>query len=78
MKQVKSADWQQKRAMTSGEYALALFNLGLSKAAAARYLGISVRTSYRYYDGITVVPTAHALLLRSLLHHGEVPLVPRP
>lgn len=65
------------RSMSAGEYALALFNLGLSKAAAARYLGISVRTSYRYHDGVTTVPTAHALLLRSLLHHGEVPLVPK-
>jgi hypothetical protein len=69
--------WQLERRMSSGQYAAAICRLGLNKAQAGRFLGVSVRTSHRYYDGDSEVPEAHALLLRSLIFHNEWPLVPR-
>ena len=70
-------NWQDNREMTKEEYSQAIHRLGMNKAQAGRFLGVSPRTAYRLWDGIVPVPTATALLLRSLLHHKETPTVPR-
>jgi hypothetical protein len=62
--------------MTPKEYERAIGLLGLNKAQAGRFLGVSTRTSHRYFDGDTDVPAAHSLLLRAMIHHKEPPIVP--
>jgi len=68
--------WQDEREMSRKQYREAIAQLGLSQAAAGRYLGISERTAHRYVSGDAAVRTSDALLLRSLIHHNEVPVVP--
>jgi hypothetical protein len=51
--------------------------LGLNLASAGRYLGRSARTSHRYSRGDAEIPAAEVLLLRSLLAHGDAPVVPK-
>jgi hypothetical protein len=63
--------------MTPRQYALAIAALGLNKGQAGRFLGVSTRTAHRYYDGVTPVPVAHALLLRAMIAHGDIPQVPK-
>jgi hypothetical protein len=69
-------NWQTERSMTPEQYAWAIRRLGMNKAQAGRYLGISARTAYRYWDGDARIPAAHVLLLRGLIHHNETPAVP--
>jgi DNA-binding transcriptional regulator YiaG len=69
--------WQHQRTMTPEEYEWALERLDLNKAEAGRLLGRSERTSRRYISGDASIPAAEVLLLRALIHHGEVPVVPR-
>ena len=66
----------QIRTMSPVEYRRAIHTLHLNKAQAGRYLGLSVRTAHRYWDGDARVPAPVALLLRSLIHHNDLPLVP--
>ena len=68
--------WQQKRSMTPAEYEWAIDKLRLNKAQAGRFLGVSERTSHRYFDGDAEIPEASVMLLRSMIAHGEVPVVP--
>ena len=68
--------WQHERTMTPRQFERTIKALGLSQAAAARYLGHSERQARRYVTGEAKVPEAEALLLRSLLASGEVPVVP--
>jgi DNA-binding transcriptional regulator YiaG len=75
MKQPKPS-WQDNREMSRREYREIIAELGMSQAAAGRYLGISERTTHRYSSGDARVRTAEALLLRSLLAHREMPRVP--
>lgn len=70
--------WQSERGMTAQQYVQILKQLKLSKSAAGRYLGVSVRTSFRYADGTTSVPISSALLLRVLWHYRIRPEVPSP
>ena len=70
------AHWMTQRTMTPAQYAWAIRQLGLNKAQAGRFLGVSARTSHRYFDGHTVIPEAHAMLLRAVIHHNEQPIVP--
>jgi hypothetical protein len=69
-------DWQLQRTMTPDEFLMTLHSLGLSQAAAGRYLGRSARTTNRYVHGLAVIPPAEVLLLRSLLNLKVEPLVP--
>ena len=69
--------WQDEREMSRKQYREAIAQLGLSQAAAGRYLGISERTAHRYVSGDAEIPASSALLLRSLIHHGEEPVVPK-
>jgi len=69
--------WQTDRAMTPRQFKITIKMLGMTQAASARYLGVSERTAHRYVSGEAEVPASVALLLRSLIHHGEVPAAPK-
>lgn len=73
-------NWQREREMAPKEYRSVIQQLGMSRAAAGRYLGVSARTSRRYAHGDAEVPPAQVLLLRALLVLASVgikPVVPR-
>jgi DNA-binding transcriptional regulator YiaG len=53
--------------MTAKQYQAAIDKLGLSQAAAARWLGLSLRTSQHYAAGTRPVPEPTAKLLRLML-----------
>ena len=72
----KKYDWQADRGMSAAQYRIIIGLLGMNVAQAARYLGISERTSHRYIRGEAVIPDAQAMLLRTLHHTGTKPLVP--
>jgi transcriptional regulator with XRE-family HTH domain len=67
--------WQE-RTLTPLQYRRVLAELGLTYSAAARFLGVSYRTSTRYAHGMAEVPPAHALLLRAMIEFGQTPVVP--
>ena len=73
----KPLGWQHQRSLTVEDFAAALNQLGLSKAAAARYFGISIRSVDRMAEGKAKIPTAIALLIFSLIYHHERPVVPK-
>jgi len=68
--------WDIKREMDSHQYQEILKELGLTRAAAARFLGCSQRTSSRYWHGTLKVPPSKAMLLRAFLDSGMRPVVP--
>ena len=68
---------QDNRAMSPREFERTIKALGLSKAAAGRFLGISERTLHRYADGDAEVPVSTVLLLRDMLERGIAPKVPK-
>jgi hypothetical protein len=68
--------WQNMRSMTDVELRQALSALGLSRAAAARYLGLGSRTIYGYCDQGRKIPTQTALLLNALVELNITPMVP--
>ena len=70
------SDWQELRMVSALEFQLMLSALGLSQAAAGRYLGRSARTIRRYLDGEATIPPAEVLLLQGLLQANLRPLVP--
>ena len=63
--------------MSPREFERTLKALGLSKAAAGRWLGISERTVHRYADGDAEVPVSTVFLLRLVLEQGHWPKVPK-
>lgn len=69
-------DWQSKRTMTKLQFKRAARELGMNLAMAGRYIGVSPRTLRRMSKGEARVPTSAALLLHSLIAHGERPIVP--
>lgn len=72
-------NWQTEREMAPKEYQNVIKQLGMSRAAAGRYLGVSARTSRRYAHGDAEIPPAQVLLLRALLVLASVgvkPVVP--
>ena len=68
--------WQHNRSMSPRQLELAINKLGMSKAGAGRYLGISERRLHRMCAGQAIIPANVVLLLCSLIEHGEPPLVP--
>ncbi len=68
--------WQTKRTMTPYNFRTSLEALGLSQAACARFLGLSSRQIARMQQGEATVPVPVALLLSSMLEHGEQPIEP--
>lgn len=71
-----SSNWQKDREMSGQQFETAIKRLGLSQAAAGRFLGHSERQMRRYVTGEAVVPTAEALLLRLMIAKGEKPVAP--
>ena len=69
--------WQSLRHLEPEKLVEVLKTLGLSHAAAARYLGLSERQIYRMVHGHAKVPVPVCLLLASLLNTGEHPIVPK-
>jgi plasmid maintenance system antidote protein VapI len=72
----KMTNWQYQRTMTPGQFVIVLDTLGLYQAEVARVLGISERTARRYVRGETIIPAAHALLLRAMVRYKVTPVVP--
>lgn len=70
-------NWQKKREMSGEQFKAAIRQLGMTQAGAARYFGCGERTIHRYCSGEIEVQASDVLLLRSLIHHNEVPLVPK-
>ena len=69
-------DWQSTRSMTPEELDEALTRLRMSRAALARFLDLDPRQVYRWAHGHAPIPTTTALLLSSMIAHGDKPLVP--
>lgn len=74
---MKNGDWQLKRTMSATQFKRIVKELGMSKAAAGRYIGVSLRRLRRITKGQSEVPESAALLLHSLVAHGEKPTVPK-
>lgn len=75
---MKNGDWQLHRTMSAREFKSICKNeLKISRAAAGRYVGTSVRTIRRVTRGQAQLPASAVLLLRSLVAHGEQPVVPK-
>jgi len=70
-------NWQHERSMTPRQYVHVIEQLGMSQAAAGRFLGITGRTSRRYASGDSMIPAGYVLLLNAMLHHGDRPVVPK-
>ena len=73
----KADNWQTRRSMTMTQYRRTLADLNMSKAAASRWLGISQRTSSRYWYGKSTIRPDHAMLLNALVDSGLAPIVPK-
>ena len=76
---IKDRDiWQAplQRHMTPRQFVTVTKELGLNKAAAGRYIGVSARTARRMIKGTSDIPISVALLLRLMVKHKEKPLVP--
>jgi DNA-binding transcriptional regulator YiaG len=69
--------WQSERMMSPAQFRWYIKELGMSQAAASRYLNVSERTARRYARGEAEVPTPEVLLLRALYHYGAKPEVPK-
>jgi DNA-binding transcriptional regulator YiaG len=72
-----NGDWQSQRRMTATQFKRICIELEISRAAAGRYIGVSLRRLRRITKGQSEVPESAALLLRSLVAHNEKPLVPK-
>jgi hypothetical protein len=74
---MKGDVWQNERTMSPGAYKRAIAQLGMNTAQAGRWLGIGLRTAYRYRDGESEIPPAHVLLIRAALAYRIRPIVPK-
>lgn len=70
-------EWQERRMLTPTEIQFMLSALGMSQAAAGRYLGRSARTIKRYLTGDASMPPAEVILLQLLVAAELRPLVPK-
>jgi DNA-binding transcriptional regulator YiaG len=69
--------WQTDRTMSPEQFAWTIKRLGLNKGQMARYLGCSMSSVQRYYDGDAKIPVPVVLLLRGLIFHNVEPQVPQ-
>jgi DNA-binding transcriptional regulator YiaG len=69
--------WQDDRSMSPEQFAWTIKRLGLNKGQTARYLGMSMSSVQRYYDGDAKIPVPIVLLLRSLVFYNIAPVVPQ-
>jgi 6-phosphogluconolactonase (cycloisomerase 2 family) len=72
-----TTSWQSLRAMTPLQFERAAKALGMNIAAAGRFIGVSERTVRRIVAGEADIPASAAMLLRSMIHHGDTPVVPK-
>jgi transcriptional regulator with XRE-family HTH domain len=63
--------------MTPNQFLLTRQALGLTQAGCGRFLATTARQIRRYERGEREVPVPTALLLRGMVHHGDVPEVPK-
>ena len=70
-------NWQEARRMSPAEYISMIRKLKMSRAASARFLGVSEKTAYRYANGTNPIPDASVLLLRALVEFRVTPIVPK-
>lgn len=68
--------WQH-REMTGDQFLRARERLKLTQAACGRFLATTARQVRRYERSEREVPVPTALLLRGMIHHGDVPVVPK-
>jgi DNA-binding transcriptional regulator YiaG len=76
IEKMKDGNWQEQRTMSALQFRKTIKTLGMSKGAFGRYTGISQRTVFRIAKGQSQLPASAVLLLRSLVAHGEQPVVP--
>lgn len=69
--------WQHARTATPLQYRELIAALGLTQEAAGRLVGVSDRTAHRYCTGHAKIPASVVLLLRSMIHHRDHPVVPK-
>ena len=69
--------WQDDRSMSPEQFAWTIKRLGLNKGQMSRYLGCSMSTVQRYFDGNTKIPVPIVLLLRALVFYNITPEVPQ-
>jgi len=62
--------WRTNRTMSPRDYDRVITALGLNQSSAARFLGVSQRTSARYISGEAQVPAATVMLLRLMAQLG--------
>jgi DNA-binding transcriptional regulator YiaG len=74
---MENGNWQDKRTLTARQFKRLVKQLGMNEAQAGRYIGTSLRTVRRMGKGQAVIPASAVLLLRSLVAHGEQPVVPK-
>lgn len=67
----------QDRIMSPRQFKAAIKQLGLSQAAAGRYLDVSERTANRYAKGTAKIPGPSAILLRLLIQLDIKAVVPK-
>jgi DNA-binding transcriptional regulator YiaG len=72
-----SDQWQIARQLSPKAYRSIIEFLGMSQVGAGRYLGVSDRTARRFVSGDAEIPASAVLLLRSLIAHGDKPVVPK-
>jgi len=70
--------WQYDREMPSDELKAVMVALGMKQTRLGRFLGFSPRQTRRFVRGEMPLPPASVLLLRSMLFHGERPIVVPP
>lgn len=70
-------NWQSQREMPPKEYRRIVKELGMSRPAAGRFLGITARQSYRYSNGDSEIPVTVVLLLRLMVRCKVKPAVPK-
>jgi hypothetical protein len=62
--------------MTGKQFEKAFQQLGMTQAGCGRFLGISERHMRRLVLGERKVDPGHGMLLLSMVHHGDNPVVP--
>ena len=69
--------WQKQREMTGLQFRLLIRRLGMSRAGASRFLGISEATASRWAKDKVRIPAADAMLLRLMVEQEIKPIVPK-
>ena len=69
--------WQKQREMTGLQFRLLIRRLGMSRAGAGRFLGVSEATTSRWAKDVVRIPAAVAMLLRLMAEMELRPIVPK-